>query len=364
MLELICQHAYTWDGVPADRSPYRNHGTAFNTGGAFDGAEPGSGIITFPQVTSRVRIPTGPTTAPEWLSLVALKIEVVARIDALSARRAVLVAGDGSFTFGLLEGALWAEFENGSGYNNFVQSAYAYAPDHQFHAVPLGRWVKLSLLHDGFARMRLFIDDVLVGDTVIQGGVPPVKSGGVSIGNDVYLDRYPFPGQLDDLTIWRLDPHQMKREFLRRPYNPRTAECWREFAERVAAWMKSHPEQVTAILRAYQEVSRPAIRTAYLLPDHEQARLRAILAEFGALWFAGRITGSEMRDVLQRLIAALRAAGIDPRGGTSGQRMIELAARSGFTGDDLLRCDRQIAAFLRHLKHAVETEGRTPEVAS
>jgi hypothetical protein len=40
MLELICHQTYTWDGTPADKSPYRNHGTGLNTGGSPDGAEP------------------------------------------------------------------------------------------------------------------------------------------------------------------------------------------------------------------------------------------------------------------------------------------------------------------------------------
>ena len=101
MLELICHQHYTWDGVPADKSPYRNHGSGINTGGAADGAEPGSGVITFPQPHSRVRIATGPA----WQPLTALKIEVLARVDPLAKRKPILVAGHGSFRFGLMEGA-------------------------------------------------------------------------------------------------------------------------------------------------------------------------------------------------------------------------------------------------------------------
>ncbi len=48
MLELICHQSYTWNGVPADKSPYRNHGSGLNTDGAADGQEPGSGVINIP----------------------------------------------------------------------------------------------------------------------------------------------------------------------------------------------------------------------------------------------------------------------------------------------------------------------------
>jgi hypothetical protein len=52
MLELICDQSYTWNGVPADKTPYHNDGTGINTGGSYDGIAPGSGVITFPQPTA------------------------------------------------------------------------------------------------------------------------------------------------------------------------------------------------------------------------------------------------------------------------------------------------------------------------
>src|SRR5215472_4430861 len=103
MLELICDQSYTWNGIPADSSPYHNDGTGINTGGSYDGIAPGSGVITFPQPDSRVRIKGG----GPWRSLGALKIEVLARVaDPLAMLTQALVVGHGSFRFGLNHGAL------------------------------------------------------------------------------------------------------------------------------------------------------------------------------------------------------------------------------------------------------------------
>ena len=74
----------------------------------------------------------------------------------------------------------------------------------KYHPVPANRWVTLGFHHDGFAKMRLFIDDELVGEAIVEGGIPPVQGLGVSIGNDVDQDDLQFPGEIDEVRIWRL----------------------------------------------------------------------------------------------------------------------------------------------------------------
>lgn len=115
--------SYTWNGIPADESPYHNDGVGYNTDGSFDGVQPGRGVITFPKPESRVRIATGVA----WRPLVALEIEMLVRVDPMAHRAPVSVAGEGSVSFGLLEGALVGSFVNASGNNNFVRSADQFA---------------------------------------------------------------------------------------------------------------------------------------------------------------------------------------------------------------------------------------------
>jgi hypothetical protein len=358
MLELICDQTYTWDGVPADKSPYRNHGSAINTDGAFDGAEPGSGMIKFPHPNSRVRIGPGPA----WQRLIALKVEVLARVNPQAARLPVLVAGHGSFRFGLLEGALEARFDNATGTNNQVRSAEAFAPDRKRHAVPANKWVKLGFYHDGFAKMRLFIDGELVGEAIIEGGIPPVQGLGVSIGNDVAQDGLQFPGEIDEVRIWRLDPKAMKREFLGRPYTHKTARCWQKQFETILDWMKKNPEQLHSLAQQIGITENSFLRSLFLLPDSEQAKLRAVLVAFGDLWFEGKIAGPEMEKVLCHWIALLRALGIDPEGGAAGTALLAAIAELKIDPSDLLKCDPEVAAFLELQRKAVENCGRTKKL--
>lgn len=359
MLELICHHHYTWNGLPADKSPYRNPATRFNTAGSADGWEPGSGMIWFPQPDSRVRIPPGSA----WQSLVALKIEVLARVDPTAKPLPMMVEGHGSFRFGLLEGALAAEFENGTGTNRFVRSAEAYAPDGKYHPVPTNRWVKLSMHHDGFARMRLFIDDELVGEAVIQGGIPPVQQLGVSVGNAATQDDRAFPGEIDELKIWRLDPRWMKREFLGRPYTREAAECWLQGYEAVRDWMASNPERRRSLGLQVGEWQRSFIRALFLLPDAEQARARAILAAFGELWFAGRIDGPEMAQVLCDWVALVRTLGFDPVSSAASTALTGAVADLKIDPRSILDCDPKIAAFIELLRDAAANCATTTEVA-
>ncbi len=359
MLELICDQAYTWAGVPADKTPYRNHGRAVNTDGAFDGAEPGSGTIKFPQANSRVQIDAGQA----WQPLIALKIEVLAKVDPMAQRQSILVAGHESFRFGLLEGALEAQFNNATGSNNYVRSADAFSPDHKFHSVPANKWVKLGFYHDGFAKMRLFVDDELVGEAVIEGGIPPVQNLGVSIGNDVDQDGVQFPGEIDTVRIWRLDPKAMKREFLGRPYTHETAQCWQRHFEGINDWTKNNPEQRKALAQQISAAQNSFIRSLFLLPESEQAKLRAVLVMFSDLWFAGKIAGPEMEKVLCEWIALLRALGVDP--GNDPAHNVLSATLTELKTDtyDVLKCDPEIVVFLNLLRKAVENCGTTTEVA-
>src|SRR3712207_410992 len=119
MLELI-SHQIFRDGLPEDLSPYRNYVIEFNTMGSPNGAEPNSGAIMFPHPNSRVVIKASPAWDSAWVFLGALKIEVLARVNPETRPMSYLVAGHNSFRFGLLEGALAADFQNSSGTNNFV----------------------------------------------------------------------------------------------------------------------------------------------------------------------------------------------------------------------------------------------------
>lgn len=355
MLELICDQHYTWDNLPADSSPYRNAASALNTF-----SKPGSGTIEFPHPNSRVLIPNGQA----WQPLIALQIEVLARVDPRAARSPVLVAGHGSFRFALAEGALEAQFNNATGSHNIVRSDAAFAPDHHDHRVPANKWVKLGLHHDGFAKMRLFIDGELVGEAVVEGGIPSVQGLGVSIGNHIDQDTLQFPGEIEEVRIWRLDPKAMKRLVLGRPYTPKEAHCWEKHVAKTLDRLKQHPEQRRLLAHQLRSEQDFFLRALYLLPDSDQAKVRAVMAKFGALWFAGKIAGPEMEKVLCDWLSLLRALNLDPGSDPANNAPDAIVAELKIDGDDLLQCDPKFAAFLNLLRQAYETCGKTPEVTA
>jgi hypothetical protein len=353
MLELICDQHYAWDNLPADSSPYRNPASAINTF-----SKPGSGTIEFPHANSRVLIKNGQA----WQPLIALQIEVLARVDPRAARSPVLVAGQGSFRFALAEGALEAQFQNAAGNQNYVRSDASYSPDHKDHFVPANKWVKLGLHHDGFAKMRLFIDNELVGEAIVEGSIPSVQGLGVSIGNHIDQDALQFPGEMDEVKIWRLDPKATKRLFLGRPYTPQEAHCWEKHVEQTIGRLKQHPEQLKLLAQQLRSAQNSFLRSLFLLPDRDQARLRAVLAAFGALWFAGKITGPEMEKVLCDWVSLLRALNLDPENDPANNALDAVLAEMKLDSQDVLKCDPKFAAFLKLLRKALENCGKDPEV--
>jgi hypothetical protein len=155
----------------------------------------------------------------------------------------------------------------------------------------------------------------------------------------------------------------MKREFLGRPEPHKTARCWQRQFEKVLDWMKKNPEQRRALAQKISISQDPAIRSLFLLPESEQAKVRAVLMAFGDLWFAGKIDGPEMEKVLCHWIVLLRALGVDPGEGPASNDLLSAVAELKIDTYDVLKCDPKIAAFLELLRKAVENCGKTTKVA-
>lgn len=360
MLELILDQRFTWNGLPADKSPYGNHGQGIDTGGGADGVEPGSGFITFPTPSSRIRVPIGKA----WMPLTALKIELVARIDPQAKMMSSIVDGHNSFSFGILEGALEARFKNGSGTNNYIRSDTSFAPDRQYHPVIAGRWMRLGFYHDGISRMQLFLDGELVGDAKVDGAIRPVMSGGIAIGNDWSNDDKAFPGEIDEIKIWRLDPSTMRREFLGRPYTRKTARCWERLARRIRDWTAQYPEQARALSLQSGEIRRRKLQAFVDLPRDLQAKLRAINDDIIRLWVAGDLGTPDMAAALCAWVALLRDAGIDPENDPDMAALVSTVQSLNLADpQDILKCDEQWRAFLDLWRQALDECGDLAGVA-
>jgi hypothetical protein len=350
MLELICQQRYRVGGVPTDITPYRNHGSAIDAPG-LPGPYRDKDVIRFPNPDSRVKIDLG--TLGAWAPLQALKIEVVARLDPRAGRTLGLAAGDGSFFFFVGETALEAIVYGPAG-NMHIRCADADSPDGALHAVPANRWTTLAFYHDGFAKMRLAIDGKIVGTKVVAGGVPSVKAGGVAIGNAVGAGS-PLHGDIDEISFWRLDPNEMRREFLCREYDAKAAQCWAAIFRAIHAWAAAHPSQAKSLFGLIEQRMNEFIRALYLLPEKDQADMRAVLRDYARQWCKGPIDGHKMEKVLHRWVSELHRLKLDKVGTLDFGEISRLL--SGFDLEKLnAKCDPMAIAFLELLRKAHEAE--------
>ncbi|MFL1462271.1 LamG-like jellyroll fold domain-containing protein [Roseococcus sp. DSY-14] len=354
MLELVCDQGYGANGVPVDRSPYRNHGRAVDAPGV---AGPGGGALSFPMAGSAVALGLGGPARP-FAPLVALRVEALVRLpDAAAARYGVVVDGDSAFRLAVDDGAPTVAVLNAGGGLEQVRADPASAPDGRLHPLPLGRWVELVAEHDGAAHLRLFMDGALVAAKVTgPGHVAAVRGRGVTIGNAVG-GGMPLGGALARLRLWRHDPAAMRREFLARPMTPELAACWEEIIRRVRAWMAADPAGAAALLDAVRAETDAFLRALRLRPEPAQDRLRHALAEVLAAWFAGEIGGRRM----EQAYGAWRAA-LAEQGFSSALPEVALADPAPWvvrppppTLD--AGCDPQLLRFLRIMARAAAPGG-------
>jgi hypothetical protein len=333
MLELICQQLYRVGGVPVDLSPYRNHGSATDAPGQF-ASELGHDVIRFPNADSLISIAVGQLGA--WAPLGALRVEVTARLDPYASLELALVEGDSAFLFYVNQRFLAAS----------LGVDYLRAAD----PVPANRWTKLVLDHDGFAKIRLFMDGKLVAEKLASGSVPSVQGSGVAIGNRLG-GGWPLKGEIDEIAIWRLDPNEMRREFLCRPFTAATARCWEDLIAAIRKWIASNPAQASSLIQLLQKQINDLVRGLYLLPEADQAKARSHLNELAKLWCSGNIEGHRMSEALRQWNKDIRQWGLPQPGGTAAEIQSLL---SGLDVSNLtLACDPAAIAFLQRIAAVV-----------
>ncbi len=293
MYQMILHHNYRL-GQAVDLSGANQHGFVTGTDFEADGFAVGSGALVFKQASARVRIPKRGI----WDSLFALKIEVWVRVDALGARRN-LVEGDNSFAFAIdNQGFLWGTFHapevSGGPLVWHGASSQNNSPDGLSQKVPLNTWVKLSFIHDGYASLRLYIDDKLVAANYnLIAGVPPVGSAGVHIGNWTLSDQYTFDGQIDEVKIYRYDPDEAYMQFFCRNLDKQSAPCWQHL---FGALEELHgQQQLDAFIKCIAYLQVEIIRAVRSKGEMAIAENEKLTAKYRELWCEGNIDSAQMR---------------------------------------------------------------------
>jgi hypothetical protein len=200
--------------------------------------------------------------------------------------------------------------------------------------------------------MQLLIDGKLVGENIVDNGVAGVAGSGVSVGNRLSGGR-PLLGAIEELRIWRLDPRQMKRNFLCRPYTAKTAMCWTDIFRQIGQWLRDHPAEAQTIANDISALERKVLHGLYLLPQPERAHLRNVVNRYQQLWCSGNIEGPEMSAVFVDFIRLIRKQGLDPESQPVWNELKTLLQRMHTDLHKIdLNCDPAGKAFMDLIRNA------------
>jgi hypothetical protein len=317
--ELILHHTYAgWDGLPVDLSDHDSHGQAIDADVLKDGLAPGSGALRLAQPQSRVSIPMSP--ASPWQTLGGVKVEVTARLLRFAAHWQTLIAADQAFNFFLRERHVIAEFPTPAGKSTLT---WAFSgPNHdgistaEHGSVPPnyvrpGRWITFGFFHDGLDTLDLFLDGELAARrTGLLVGIPGAGPFGVGIGNAPGNAGLSLEGDIDEVKVWRLNPHIMDQQFFSRPVDDGVAQCWQRFFRSLGKALEHHSDcarQVDGAISTALDRLRRAI-----LAKGPETRERYIKTsqEYLQLWRAGKLDGPEMAKLITDWCTWLRLVGI------------------------------------------------------
>ena len=295
MFQLILHHVYAPAPVAIDISGGDNHGTVKHVGYSRNGIAANSGALDFNLSSSRVSI----LNRPVFEHLHALKIEATVKLRTYSKRHNI-VEGDNSFAFFIHpDGTLW-----GTALGRIVAGGplgwfgAQTLPLDGSRIVPLNKWVKLTYLHDGFASIRLYIDDKIVASNYnLQSPVRPVGARGLHIGNWPAGDAYPFDGEIDEVKIWRWEPDAAYYNFFCR----KSTTCWQDVFDGLGNWAKDgrNLDRYRGLLLCVGTAQTELIRAVRSKGEAAIAQNEKFSQTYKKLWCSGNIAGKEMKQLME-----------------------------------------------------------------
>ena len=348
MWELICHHTYKWHGLATDLSLYESHGSVKGASFLADGAAPGSGALRF---GSSDHIHMEPGRA--WNRLVGLRVECTARINTVTPHRQTFIEADSSFGVQTADRRLFAWFRaqpsTHPGATTEVLATYHAGVGLPPYRLPLNKWFQILFVHDGLTHMQFSVDGAAVTPPrAVLSGIPGVKPKGIRIGNGL-AGNEAFEGDIDDIKIWRLDPNEARRQFVGRPMDPATADCWTRFVESLRDAFAKYPDCAEK-LRTQMIAAVDRLRRAIVTEGPEtRQRFEEAGAHYANLWREGRIDGPEMRKLVIDWCTWLRLVGIpldDPAFRDVMESQCWKLIRAEIASID---CDPRAIAFLRLL---------------
>jgi hypothetical protein len=346
--ELICHHTYKWHGLATDLSVYDNHGAVAvpATDILADGASPGSGALHFAS-GSHIQIGTGPS----WRPLAGVRVECIVRATAHSAQTQTLIEAHDSFTIFTSDGALAASFSVDPSIPRMLVpgliGTFTDGVTFPRYRLPINKWVRLQLVHDGLTQMQLFADgEAVTRSRTPLSPVPGVGAKGIRIGNAL-AGTEPFNGDVDEIQIWRLDPRAVRNAFLERPVDKATADCWARYAQSLRAAFVKHPDCAAKLIGGTGAAVDRWLRAMTAQGPETRQRFDEVRERYAELWRAGNLDGPEMRALIADWCTWLRLVGISPDGDDAFQKLKQSECWKLIQGELAgLDCDPQAMALI------------------
>jgi hypothetical protein len=263
----------------------------------------GSGSVGFHKANGFIHVPT---QAKAWQSIVGIRGEVTLRRE--PSTHGFMIGSD-SFQFYVRSDMLNGWFSSYPTHYAQVNSFWDPAGSGPYR-LPVGRWVTVGFMHDGFGTMELYADGELVAQrNGVYHPVNPPGGAGLSIGNDM-SGGVCLNGQIDQVKIWRLNPRQIHEDFLARDMDAETADCWKRFLKALEEALARDPDCARRIGAALKEAMDSLIRQALAMGPETRKRLEMSVQEYKRLWRVGKVDSAEMAKVFADLIAWLRLVGV------------------------------------------------------
>jgi hypothetical protein len=363
MYKLILHHVYRSSAPFLDLSGHGTHAQGTNVGWSADGAVPQSGAAVFNGSTSRALVPISPV----WQDLYALRVDALVRFDPVQGtpghpvrvRRHLVVEGPLSFAvfigqertvtgmvMGLLKDpdadddpsasdTLTATLSSGGSVDPFdtlvanmpdtlpippgyklgwvpVTSTPEFAPDGQQRTIVPGQWTRLTFVHSGMS-LWLYLDGVLAGARHdIVSPVLPVQGTGVHLGCAPGAHPDTLRGRLDELRIWKYDPHHYTKKFFCRPMSRETEACWRRLLGRLEqlATEDATRAQMLGVLDCMDAAIKKLQRAVAQRGQPALDQVTRFGRRYDDLWCRGAVDSQAMRTLSGEFIAWMgQAAG-------------------------------------------------------
>lgn len=298
MLELICDHQYSWGPIAADRSKW--HSDGFSSAVTPLAGETG---LRFSTRDSSVVIPR--RKDDPWGSMRALRVEMVARYEQHSG--GMLVDADQSFRI---------RFD---GPNEIIIEMLGQVASFRFDDLPPGNWISFSLAHDGINQLSYSwgyslpsgISGLGGGSPFyVPGQVPAVGPEGVWIGNRIGVPAAHLKGSIQSLKIWRLDPQTMNKVFLGRPFTPSQLDCWLRLRKKLDDAARRDPECAAWLDRTLGQIREQFLRRLSQTTPEKASELKEMCKAYLELWTAGKVGSPEMKALMVRLRNWLKDEGL------------------------------------------------------